>query len=93
MYYKFIRSSDLNTTSIFKQMKAISGNRSDLPENVFEIDKMISYILPRKQDEFYKQINSKNLPSHLVSFIPTESFEELNLKANSNDPVIYYFII
>ncbi len=89
MYYNnFIRSYDLNTTLIIKQMKSLIGNQSDLPDNVFEIDKMISYILPRKREEFYIQIDSKNLPSHLVSFIPTESFEELNQKANSNDPVI-----
>jgi len=72
---------------LVKKIRRIIPNQSDLPPNSDEILRMISWLLPRKQEEEYKEINEGNLAEKFVSFIPTKSFEEVKRGADLGDPV------
>ena len=76
---------------LVKKIRRIIPNQSDLPPNSDEILRMISWLLPRKQEEEYKEINEGNLAEKFVSFIPTKSFEEIKREADLGDPVIKQF--
>ena len=98
MYYDFLNFMDLDFGAILQQMKKLATNKDDIPMDPINVLKMILYMMLRKEEELYKQINPKNLARHLVSFIPTESFEEIEKKAALNEPVRfnifgdYYFL-
>lgn len=87
MYYKFITPDDVNTSSVFERMKKIISNKRDLPRDVSEIENMILFMLPRKEESLYKTINQTNIARILISCIPSEPFEEIQKNANEGDPV------
>ena len=87
MYYKFITLDDVDSQLIFERMKKIISSKRDLPKDVSEIENMILFMLPRKEESLYKTINQTNIARILVSFIPTEPFEEIQKNANEGDPV------
>ena len=88
MYYKFIQPTiDVNPISIFEKMKKIIPNKRDLPKDWYEVANMVVFMLPRKEESLYKTINQTNIARILVSFIPTEPFEEIQKNANEGDPV------
>ena len=52
------------------------------------VAEMIQQIWIRKEEKFYKELNTNNLAAYLLKWIPTASFDEIQRKANENDPVI-----
>ena len=87
MYYNFLKVTDFDCDAILQQMKKLAANRADFSMDLEAILKMIIFMMPRKEEKLYQQINSRNIARHFVSFIPIEPFEEIEKKADLNDPV------
>ena len=86
-YYNFKQFKDYNETKILNEMNGLILNKDDLPNNPMHIKTMVQYMLARKHEELYNQINANNVASFLIRFIPNEPIEEIRRKANLSDPV------
>lgn len=72
---------------IFREMKSIAKNKNDLPQTIEGVQDMIFAITTRKEERVCRELNSRNLAAFLVKWIPTEPLEEIQRKADENDPV------
>ena len=87
MFYEFKQVSDVEVLNIYVQMVDLTENRLDDSVDLDTVRNMIDYMLPRKEEHVYNQINTTNMAEHLVRFIPAGPFVEIKLKADLNDPV------
>lgn len=88
MSLTFINPRNFVNGELVKEMKRIIPSKNDLPSKSEDILRMISWMLPRKEESEYKEINERNLAQKLVSYIPTEPFEEIKMLAElKKDPV------
>ena len=88
MFYNFKTSSDFNPLKILIQMNRLTRNRSDyMPVTMEMVCDMINYMMPRKEEKIYKQINEANIAEYLLGFIPNGTFTDIKSKADLNDPV------
>ncbi len=88
MSIKFIDPRNFANSELVNEMKRIIPSKNDLPSNSEDIFRMISWMLPRKEESEYMEINEGNLAQKLVSYIPTEPFEEIQMLADlKKDPV------
>ena len=87
MFYEFKQVSDVEVLNIYVQMVDLTENRLDDSVDLDTVRNMIDYMLPRKEEHVYNQINMSNMAEHLVRFIPAGPFVEIKLKADLNDPV------
>jgi hypothetical protein len=83
----FLDPRNFNNGKLVKEIRRIIPNKNDLPPNSDEILRMFSWLLPRKQEKEYKEINERNLAQKFVNFIPTKPFEEIKRQADLGDPV------
>ena len=75
---------------LLKRIKDLSENKLDDSFNELTVCMMLVYMLPRKQEELYNEIDDTNITDvaqHLINFIPKGSFTEIKSKADRNDPV------
>ena len=87
MFYEFKQVSDVEVLNIYVQMVDLTENRLDDSVDLDTVRNMIDYMLPRKEEHVYNQINTTNMAEHLARFIPAGPFVEIKLKADLNDPV------
>ena len=87
MFYEFKQVSDVEVLNIYVQMVDLTENRLDDSVDLDTVRNMIDYMLPRKEEHVYNQINTTNMAEQLVRFIPAGPFVEIKLKADLNDPV------
>jgi len=87
MFYAFKQVSDVEVLSIYIQMVELTENRLDDSVDADTVRNMIDYMLPRKEEHVYNQINATNMAERLVRFIPAGPFVEIKLRADLNDPV------
>ena len=92
MFYKFYDPNDFDCETILKKIKELAPNKNDISDDVEQIKKMIRIMLPRKEENLYAKINSSNIANHLLSFIPSDSIDEIKKKAELDDPVLYLVI-
>ena len=87
MSITFIDQRNFKDGKLLKEMRKIISNKNDIPSDPADIRRMISWLLPRKEEEVYMQINEKTIAEKLVSFIPREPFEDIKKRADLKDPV------
>ena len=80
-------SRKIDVPKIFREMKSIAKNKNDLPQTIEGVQDMILAITTRKEERVCRELNLRNLAAFLVKWIPTEPLEELQRKADENDPV------
>jgi hypothetical protein len=87
MSYKLLKPNEFDTKEILQKLRKNLKNSNDLPNVESCVINMIYFMLPRKQESVYRDLNANNLARNLASFIPTDSIEEIKRKQDLDDPV------
>jgi hypothetical protein len=89
MSCKLLKPNEFDTKEILQKLRKNLKNSNDVPNVESCVINMIYFMLPRKQESVYRELNANNLARNLASFVPTDSFEEIKRKHDLDDPVRY----